>query len=67
MKKMRAAREGDAAERRRAAAVERWRLGRGLTRGPFREMARMEREMEDLFGGARSEATPETSRGAAGR
>jgi HSP20 family protein len=31
-------------------AVERWRTGGGLMRGPFRELARMEREMEDLFG-----------------
>lgn len=31
-------------------AIQRWRPQRGLMRGPFREMARMEREMEDLFG-----------------
>lgn len=32
-------------------AVERWRPGWGLMRGgPWREMARMDREMEDLFG-----------------
>lgn len=31
-------------------AVERWRPGWGLTRGPLREMSRGEREMEDLLG-----------------
>ncbi len=31
-------------------AIERWRPGGGLARGPFRDLARWEREMEDLFG-----------------
>ncbi len=31
-------------------AIERWRPGRSLMRGPFRELGRMEREVEDLFG-----------------
>ncbi len=30
-------------------AIERWGPRWGLARGPFRELARMEREMEDLF------------------
>lgn len=37
-------------ERRRGIALERWQPGRGLMRGPFRELSRMEREVEDLFG-----------------
>lgn len=32
-------------------AIERWRPGLGLMRGPFRELSRLEREMEDFFGG----------------
>ncbi|HSD50117.1 MAG TPA: Hsp20/alpha crystallin family protein [Candidatus Methylomirabilis sp.] len=32
-------------------ALERWRPGLGLMRSPFRELSRLEREMEDLFGG----------------
>lgn len=31
-------------------AIERWRPGRGLMRGPFGPLGRMEREIEDLFG-----------------
>jgi HSP20 family protein len=31
-------------------AIERWRPGHGVMRGPFRELGRMEREMESLFG-----------------
>lgn len=31
-------------------AIEQWRPKRGVMRGPFRELARMERGMEDLFG-----------------
>ena len=30
-------------------AIERWRPGRALRRGPFRELSRMEREMASLF------------------
>ncbi len=32
-------------------AIERWRPGPGVMRGPFRELSRLEREMEDFFGG----------------
>ncbi len=32
-------------------AMERWRPGSSLMRGPIRELGRLEREMEDLFGG----------------
>jgi HSP20 family protein len=31
-------------------AIDRWRPGRSLMRGPFRDLGRMEREVEDLFG-----------------
>lgn len=31
-------------------AIERWRPGFDLMRGPFRELRRLEREMENLFG-----------------
>ena len=46
------AREGLGKKRRRVGmALEAWRPRWGLMRGgPFREMARMEREMEDVFG-----------------
>jgi HSP20 family protein len=43
-------------ERRRAMALERWRPRWGLAPWrPFRELARMEREMEDLWGRALGE------------
>jgi HSP20 family protein len=32
-------------------AIERWRPGLGLIRGPFRELGRLERDIEELFGG----------------
>ena len=37
-------------ERRTPMAIERWRPGFDLMRGPFRELRRLEQEMEELFG-----------------